>query len=259
MYRRTPTGDYLVGVCTNTLCAVMGGDAILEVLEDHLGVHAGETTDDGKVTLEHVECNAACDYAPVVMVNWEFFDNQTPSSARELVDQLRDGRAGVAHPRCAAVHVPRDRPHPGRLPRSAARRQRRRARRGDAGRTTGGPRAGHDGARRRRCRCSRPMDPTTSESRRSRSATSPHPPRRPTSRRRTGSRHEPHPRAQRLLGRPESWTLRDLPRPRRLPGAVDGPGDGPRRRHRPRQGLGPAGSRRGGLPHRAEVVVHPAG
>ena len=91
MYRRTPTGEYLVGVCTNTLCAVMGGDAILEVLEDHLDVHAGETTADGKVTLEHVECNAACDYAPVVMVNWEFFDNQTPSSARELVDDLRSG------------------------------------------------------------------------------------------------------------------------------------------------------------------------
>jgi NADH-quinone oxidoreductase subunit E len=91
MYRRTPTGDYLVGVCTNTLCAIMGGDAILEALQDHLGVHAGETTPDGRVTLEHVECNAACDYAPVVMVNWEFYDNQTPSSARDLVDALRSG------------------------------------------------------------------------------------------------------------------------------------------------------------------------
>jgi NADH-quinone oxidoreductase subunit E len=91
MYRRTPTGEYLVGVCTNTLCAVMGGDAILEVLEDHLDVHAGQTTDDGKVTLEHIECNAACDYAPVIMVNWEFFDNQTPTSARDLVDDLRSG------------------------------------------------------------------------------------------------------------------------------------------------------------------------
>ncbi len=93
MYRRTPTGEYLVGVCTNTLCAVMGGDAILEVLEDHLDVHAGQTTGDGKVTLEHLECNAACDYAPVLMVNWEFFDNQTPSSATALVDDLRAGRA----------------------------------------------------------------------------------------------------------------------------------------------------------------------
>jgi NADH-quinone oxidoreductase subunit E len=91
MYRRTPTGDYLVGVCTNTLCAVMGGDAILEVLQDHLGIHAGQSTADGSVTLEHIECNAACDYAPVVMVNWEFFDNQTPASARDLVDDLRSG------------------------------------------------------------------------------------------------------------------------------------------------------------------------
>jgi NADH-quinone oxidoreductase subunit E len=91
MYRRTPTGEYLVGVCTNTLCAIMGGDAILEALQDHLGIHAGQTTDDGRVTLEHVECNAACDYAPVVMVNWEFFDNQTVSSARDLVDGLRTG------------------------------------------------------------------------------------------------------------------------------------------------------------------------
>jgi NADH-quinone oxidoreductase subunit E len=95
MYRRTPTGEYLVGVCTNTLCAIMGGDAILEALQDHLGVHAGETTADGQVTLEHVECNAACDYAPVVMVNWEFFDNQTPSSARDLVDGLRAGQPPV--------------------------------------------------------------------------------------------------------------------------------------------------------------------
>ncbi len=92
MYRRSPTGDYLIGVCTNTLCAVMGGDAILETLEGELGVHAGQTTADGLITLEHIECNAACDYAPVVMVNWEFFDNQTPSSATELVAALRSGQ-----------------------------------------------------------------------------------------------------------------------------------------------------------------------
>jgi len=92
MYRRRPSGDYQVGVCTNTLCAVMGGDAIFSALQEHLGVGNGETTDDGKVTLEHIECNAACDFAPVVMVNWEFFDNQTPESARSLVDDLRAGR-----------------------------------------------------------------------------------------------------------------------------------------------------------------------
>jgi NADH-quinone oxidoreductase subunit E len=91
MYKRRPVGDYHVGVCTNTLCAVMGGDAIFERLKDHLDVGNDETTDDGKITLEHVECNAACDYAPVVMVNWEFMDNQTPESATQLVDDLRAG------------------------------------------------------------------------------------------------------------------------------------------------------------------------
>lgn len=92
MYRRGPTGEYLVGVCTNTLCAVMGGDAIFEALVNHLGIRNDQTTPDGKITLQHVECNAACDYAPVVMVNWEFFDNQTPESARELVDGLISGK-----------------------------------------------------------------------------------------------------------------------------------------------------------------------
>ncbi|MGH8866661.1 MAG: NADH-quinone oxidoreductase subunit NuoE, partial [Actinomycetes bacterium] len=91
MYKQKPVGEYHVGVCTNTLCAVMGGDAILASLSEHLGVGHDETTEDGRVTLEHVECNAACDFAPVVMVNWEFFDNQTPESAREIVDRLRDG------------------------------------------------------------------------------------------------------------------------------------------------------------------------
>jgi NADH-quinone oxidoreductase subunit E len=92
MYKRRPVGEYHVGVCTNTLCAVMGGDAIYGALKEHLGVDGQDAvSDDGKVSLEHIECNAACDYAPVVMVNWEFFDNQTPSSARALVDEHRAG------------------------------------------------------------------------------------------------------------------------------------------------------------------------
>ncbi len=91
-YRRTPAGEYHVGVCTNTLCAIMGGDAIFAGLKDHLGIENNERTADGKVSLEHIECNAACDYAPVVMVNWEFFDNQTVESAKTLVDELRAGK-----------------------------------------------------------------------------------------------------------------------------------------------------------------------
>ena len=92
MYKRRPVGDYHVGVCTNTLCAIMGGDLIFERLKEHLDIGNDETTADGKITLEHVECNAACDYAPVMMVNWEFMDNMTPQSATQLVDDLREGK-----------------------------------------------------------------------------------------------------------------------------------------------------------------------
>ncbi|MCI1675054.1 MAG: NADH-quinone oxidoreductase subunit NuoE [Ancrocorticia sp.] len=95
-YRRHPNGEYNVGVCTNALCAVMGGDIIWETLTKHLGIGSDETTPDGKITLEALECNAGCDYAPVVMVNWEYFDNQTPESAVALVDDLRAGKA--VHP-----------------------------------------------------------------------------------------------------------------------------------------------------------------
>jgi len=91
MYKRHPVGQYHVGVCTNTVCAVLGGNQILAELREQVGVGDGETTPDGRVSLEHIECNAACEYAPVMMVNWEFFDNMTPQSARQLMDDLRAG------------------------------------------------------------------------------------------------------------------------------------------------------------------------
>src|SRR5690349_20512629 len=92
MYKRRPTGEYLVSVCTNTLCNVLGGQEVYDELVEHLGVGHDETTPDGKITLEHAECLAACDYAPVVTVNYDFaVDNSTPQAAIELVEQLRKG------------------------------------------------------------------------------------------------------------------------------------------------------------------------
>ncbi len=91
MYKRSPTGEYLVSVCTNTLCGLLGGDEIYKTLSDTLGVGMNGTTADGSITLEHAECLAACDYAPVVTVNYEFFDNQTEDSALDLVAKLRAG------------------------------------------------------------------------------------------------------------------------------------------------------------------------
>lgn len=88
MYKRRPAGKQHVGVCTTALCAVMGGDILLDQVKEKLGIDEGQTTPDGQISLERVECNAACDYAPVVMVNWEFFDNMTPAKTEELLDKL---------------------------------------------------------------------------------------------------------------------------------------------------------------------------
>ncbi len=95
MYKRQPTGDYLVSVCTNTMCDVLGGQAIYDALSDHLGVGHQETSADGKITLEHAECLAACDYGPAVTVNYDFVDGLDPESAVGLVDDLSHGKEVV--------------------------------------------------------------------------------------------------------------------------------------------------------------------
>lgn len=92
MYVRRPAGKHHVGVCTTALCAVMGGDQLLESVSDKLGVGEGETTADGMFSLERIECNAACDYAPVMMVDWEFMDNMDPVKAAQMIDELAAGR-----------------------------------------------------------------------------------------------------------------------------------------------------------------------
>ena len=88
MYKRRPAGKHHLGVCTTALCAVMGGDILLQRAKDRLGIDEGQTTPDGQVSLERLECNAACDFAPVMMVNWEFFDNMDPQKTDELIERL---------------------------------------------------------------------------------------------------------------------------------------------------------------------------
>lgn len=100
MYKRKPCGQHLVSVCTNALCAALGGDAIYAQLSERLGVGheqtAGEPGTDGSITLETAECLAACDHAPVLTVNYEYYDNQTPESAQRIVEELQQG--GRPHP-----------------------------------------------------------------------------------------------------------------------------------------------------------------
>ncbi|WP_322759449.1 NADH-quinone oxidoreductase subunit NuoE [Frankia sp. Cr2] len=91
MYKRQPVGDWLVSVCTNLSCALLGGEDVYARLSRHLGVGHDETTADGAITLEHAECLAACDYAPVMTINYEFFDQVDPDSAVEIVAALQRG------------------------------------------------------------------------------------------------------------------------------------------------------------------------
>lgn len=95
MYKREPVGEHIVSVCTNSMCAMLGGDRIYHALLDQFDVAdggtAGEPGTPGSVTIEHVECLACCDHGPVLTVNYEIFDNQTEQSAVELVRALRNG------------------------------------------------------------------------------------------------------------------------------------------------------------------------
>ena len=142
-YKRHPNGDYTVGVCTNTLCAVHGRRR--RSSDASRSTSASATTrppTDGAITLERIECNAACDYAPVVMVNWEFFDNQTPSSGRELADRLRAGEEVAPTRGAAPCAASGDVAGARRLPRRPRERGRRRA--GDLrGRSWPGARLAH--------------------------------------------------------------------------------------------------------------------
>ena len=231
MYKRRPVGDYHVGVCTNTLCAVMGGDLIFERLKGHLDVGNDETTDDGKITLEHLECNAACDYAPVMMVNWEFMDNMTPEAAVGLVDALRDGAEVALDPRPPGRDLARGRASARRLPR--------RPRRRGSGRRTRQPGRARDRPRARLDRAvlgRRWLDPRRSADTKEEAVEQ-----ADTSRAETETKQEegndcrdghPHPGPHRQLGRRAGLDARGVRGPRWLRSARHGVRHGARRRHR---------------------------
>lgn len=107
MYVRRPSGTHHIGVCVNTMCGLLGGDAVYDALSDRLGVGHNEVTPDGRFTLERIECQAACTHAPVMTVDWEFMDDVTPSSAVDVVDRLGRGET-VESTRGPAIRSWRD-------------------------------------------------------------------------------------------------------------------------------------------------------
>ena len=96
MYKRKPVGTHHIGVCINTMCGLLGGDAVYDALSERLGVGHDRPTEDGAFWLERIECQAACTHAPVMTVDWEFMDDVTPASAVEIIDRLERGETVVS-------------------------------------------------------------------------------------------------------------------------------------------------------------------
>jgi NADH-quinone oxidoreductase subunit E len=114
MFKREPVGEYLVNVCTNISCLLLGGEELLQHLEQRLGVRAGSTTSDGLFTLEDVECIAACTEAPCLQVNYRYHYNVTPEAADALLEDLRAGRRATEIPKHGTLarvrqHIPAER------------------------------------------------------------------------------------------------------------------------------------------------------
>jgi NADH-quinone oxidoreductase E subunit len=91
MLKTHPIGEYHFQVCNNLSCALMGADPLLRGLEARLGIKAGQTREDGKFSIEKVECLGACGGAPCLQVNEDYFERATPGMLEEIVSALEKG------------------------------------------------------------------------------------------------------------------------------------------------------------------------
>ena len=98
MFKLHPVGRYCVNVCTNISCQLLGGEELLHHAEEALGIRAGATTADGAITLEDVECIAACTEAPAIQVNHRYFHKVSEADLDRIIADARSG--------ALAEHVP---------------------------------------------------------------------------------------------------------------------------------------------------------
>jgi NADH-quinone oxidoreductase subunit E len=121
MFKREPVGTYLVNICTNIACQIMGGEELLHHAEHTLGIKAGSTTPDGLFTIEDVECIAACTEAPCLQVNYRYRHKITLEEFDQLIEDLRAQKLAdeiPPHGTLARVrqHIPADRAAGNALP-----------------------------------------------------------------------------------------------------------------------------------------------
>ena len=88
MFYTTPQGRHHVYFCSNLPCSLRGGRTLLKAIEAHLGVHAGQTTPDGRITVGHEECLGSCGTAPVMRVDGQYHEGVDLESAKQIVDAL---------------------------------------------------------------------------------------------------------------------------------------------------------------------------
>ena len=91
MYHLAPIGRHLVEVCTNLSCALRGAQQVVEAFEEELGVRAGETTEDGEVTLRTIECLGGCGWATIVAIDERYRTHVMPDDVEKIVAELRGG------------------------------------------------------------------------------------------------------------------------------------------------------------------------
>jgi NADH-quinone oxidoreductase E subunit len=92
MFHTAPVGTHLVEVCTNISCALVGAQSVLEAFERELGIRAGETTEDGEVTLRAVECFGGCGWGTVVSVDHRYREPVRPEDVPSIVEETRSRR-----------------------------------------------------------------------------------------------------------------------------------------------------------------------
>ena len=88
MYYKKPVGRHHLQVCTNVSCMLRGSDEIVRTIEERLGITLGQTTPDGKFTLDEVECLASCGTAPMMQVNDDYLENLSPDTTLEILERL---------------------------------------------------------------------------------------------------------------------------------------------------------------------------
>lgn len=89
LFNQQPVGKHQVWVCRTLPCALRGSLGVLEHCEKKLGIHAGETTPDGKITLRSAECLASCGTAPMMQVDKDYFENLTFEKVDEILKKLQ--------------------------------------------------------------------------------------------------------------------------------------------------------------------------